>query len=688
MWLAAPRCRGGVERANRKGLHGRGSWAPVASATLARRPLPADAPAPPGARPPSPGAIIEGEEFWSRVNTGTFEQGLEDQLRAAPEPAWRWGRIGLGLAVGLVFAVVNQYVGLRTGLIVFGSWYVVFMAGLALRWGAADTNLSAVASSGANFIVGGFAYVYPALFLLATGPGAVLAAPSLQVLLAATLGTALMGILGSLGFIALRKAWLVEKPLPYPSFEQYVQLLALTRGDTPLPRLAPRRSAKLLVGSGVAAGAWSFLREFPIGGAPLMRPLEATGYYSSTGLQQPLATAQLTWLTLSLSPLLAAVGWFMRLRIALLVATGAAFAWFLAVPLSVLLGVPAATATGLQGLDVLAAQGQPAALAAFQGPVRALGAGAVVGAGFAALVRMRRLLGPALRESIGLQRHAGGAGDAYEPSPRWAGRSALVALVALPALFLLAGAPLLPALLAAPLVVGGVLLLGAVTVKVEGETSLQPASAAGFLLVMLLVALLLVLGLPPATVALVALLGAAVFFAGITMMGNLLLNMKVGLYVGNTPRHMTRAALLGIVPGALVGGAVAALLGPALASGTLDFAAPQARAYATLVSVGLAAQVPVALVALGALIGAFAEWRTGLGTAFAVGLFLPLGIPAAFVLGALAREVWERRAAARGLVGDALDLARADTYLIATGLMVGEALVGTAAALAVALGAV
>ncbi|HEV8359083.1 MAG TPA: OPT/YSL family transporter [Candidatus Thermoplasmatota archaeon] len=624
-------------------------------------------------RLPRPPAAPRVEPFsaamWARLNTGTLEQQLEAQARASPGLAVGRGKLAVGLAVGLLFAVVNQYVGLRTGLIVFGSWYVVFMAGLARGWRAAEINMAAIAASGASFIVGGFAYVYPALFLLAAGPAPLLAAPDLRVLVAATAGTALAGVLGSLGFAALRRAWLVEQPLPYPSFEQYLELLQIA--EAPRVQGSLRRTGALLGLSGAAAGAWTFAQQFPLGGRTLLQPLEGSGWVGSAGLQQPLATAQWTWLNFALSPLLLAVGWFMRWRIALVVLAGSAFAWLLAVPLAVALGVPG-----------FGAASGPAALAAFAGPVRAVAAGAMVGAGVTALVRLRRHIGPAVRGALALR----GRDDGYESPPHHAGWAAAACLLGLPLVLALAGAPLGAAVLVAALVVVGVLLLGAVAVKVAGETSLEPASAAGFLMVLVLALALVPFGLPASQVALLALLGGAAFFAGITMMGNLLLDLKIALYVGNAPRAVMRAALLGIVPGALLGGVVAGALGQGLASGALDLPAPQARAFATLVTSALTSQIPLALIAFGAVLGAFAEWRTGLGTAFGLGMFLPIGIPAAFMAGSLGREAWERHAAARGLAGETLDRARSQTYLIATGLMVGEALVGTAAALVLAFG--
>jgi uncharacterized oligopeptide transporter (OPT) family protein len=306
--------------------------------------------------------------------------------------------------------------------------------------------------------------------------------------------------------------------------------------------------------------------------------------------------------------------------------------------------------------------------------VRAIAAGAVLGGGLAGLAR----LAPRLRA---LPRPAG---DAYE-LPWGPTRLAALGLVAaLAALLALAGAPLPAAALVGVLVTGGIVVLGAVAVKAAGETSLEPASGAGFVMALALALALQPFGLPLPLLSALVLVGAASFFAGVTMMGNLLLDLKVALYVGNPPRDMLRAALLGIVPGALLGGAVMLALAPALASGRLDLAAPQARAYAAHVGLTAQGRLPLALVGFGAALGAFAEWRTKLGTAFAIGLLLPIGIPLALLLGSGARAAWERRLA-RLAPADA-DRARADSYLVATGLMLGEALVGTVAALLLAAG--
>ena len=78
----------------------------------------------PAMEPPAPRVEPFGPAMWAGVNSGRLERQLESQARASPARAVAGRKLAVGVAVGLLFAVVNQYVGLRTGLIVFGSWYV------------------------------------------------------------------------------------------------------------------------------------------------------------------------------------------------------------------------------------------------------------------------------------------------------------------------------------------------------------------------------------------------------------------------------------------------------------------------------------------------------------------------------------------------------------------------------------
>ena len=72
-------------------------------------------------------------EMFANFNTGVLEQYLDEKNRTESFKlsAWSWKKIFIAIFIGSLFALVNQYVGLKVGLVVAGSWYVMFLLGLA-----------------------------------------------------------------------------------------------------------------------------------------------------------------------------------------------------------------------------------------------------------------------------------------------------------------------------------------------------------------------------------------------------------------------------------------------------------------------------------------------------------------------------------------------------------------------------
>jgi uncharacterized oligopeptide transporter (OPT) family protein len=84
---------------------------------------------------------------------------------------------------------------------------------------------------------------------------------------------------------------------------------------------------------------------------------------------------------------------------------------------------------------------------------------------------------------------------------------------------------------------------------------------------------------------------------------------------------------------------------------------------------------------MGILIGVFIELVTGLGTAFGLGMYLPLSYTLTFLVGGVSRDLWEKKwlepkAKANNWTEREKTMKLLDTYMIATGLLVGEALIG------------
>ena len=74
-------------------------------------------------------------EMYANFNTEVLEEYLEEKNRGDGfgTTKWKWNQMLLGLGIGIIFAIINQYVGLKVGMIVSGSWYVAYLSAMALR---------------------------------------------------------------------------------------------------------------------------------------------------------------------------------------------------------------------------------------------------------------------------------------------------------------------------------------------------------------------------------------------------------------------------------------------------------------------------------------------------------------------------------------------------------------------------
>ena len=191
--------------------------------------------------------------------------------------------------------------------------------------------------------------------------------------------------------------------------------------------------------------------------------------------------------------------------------------------------------------------------------------------------------------------------------------------------FLIGGFPLLPSAIFAMVLIFTTFLLGAIAVRVMGETGIEPVSGTSFivLLMLLLIFLNADVGLDKEESVLIALVGTTVFGSAISMSGTVVGDYKNSLYIGNRPYHISKGNIMGVVPGAILGAAVAIFLSKLLADGTIDLLAPQANAFAYFTTILAEGQGDWGALALGFALGAFVEWATGMGTSFGLGMYLP-----------------------------------------------------------------
>ena len=173
----------------------------------------------------------------------------------------------------------------------------------------------------------------------------------------------------------------------------------------------------------------------------------------------------------------------------------------------------------------------------------------------------------------------------------------------------------------------------------------------------------------------------------ISLSNEVIWDFRLGIYASTRPVHLVRAETIGVLFGTPIAVTAATVLSYGLAQGVLDLEAPQAHAFATYVQVLAGSEEYIVhLLLLGFGIGVFIELLTGMGTSFGLGMYLPLWYILPLILGGGLRDLWEKRylepqAKAHNWSEREKTMKLLTTYMIATGLMVGAALMGTIIAL-------
>ena len=657
-------------------------------------------------------------EMYANFNTEVLEEYLEEKNRGNGfgSTKWKWNQMLLGLAIGIVFAIINQYVGLKVGMIVSGSWYVAYLSAMALRWTPGEVNLSASASTGASMVCTGFVFTYPAIYLLAYSPkyemngeqlidSSLLLPDSWALAGVAMVASILGGFLGCLYFIIFRRVWLVEDPLPLPGFEANIKLMDIAGETSKEGGMESAMHSIRLVGISTAIVMFfTFLRDWPLLGtgakdaagdeiktSVLSSALEGSKWYDGGDLTVPMDSSltNYTWLGFGLTPMMIAIGWFMKFRVALLVSLGTFFTWFVVTPLAYQYDYP--FYYPLDGNYHSISQYSPmGSIMSYSYVARPMAIGAILGGGITGLLKMAPVFKTTASDVIDIFK---GEGDNASRKDYVKGKGwyewpishipvlLIVSLIGITVTFATQFGFLASFIFSLVLCLT-TFALGAIAVKVMGETSIEPVSGTSFIVLLMLVLVFKAIGLNESDTAILALVGTTVFGGAISMSGTVIGDYKPGLYVGNRPMHIMKTELVGIVPGTIVAALFAGLLSLALARGDLVLYAPQANAFAAFAQIMLGGQTPWGLLGVGIIIGIFMELLTGMGTAFGLGMYLPMVVTLPMVVGGALRDYWEARFLDAAVEKENLSekqrtMRLLNTYMIATGCIVGEALLGT-----------
>ena len=106
--------------------------------------------------------------LWDNLNTGLLEEYLDEKNKreSFDRAKFDWAKVGIGIFIGTIFAIITQYVGLKVGIAISGSWYVAYIIGIAGKWEPTELNIATGASTGATYISTGFIFTFPSMYLL------------------------------------------------------------------------------------------------------------------------------------------------------------------------------------------------------------------------------------------------------------------------------------------------------------------------------------------------------------------------------------------------------------------------------------------------------------------------------------------------------------------------------------------
>ena len=581
----------------------------------------------------------------------------------------------LGAFIAIIFTAANVYLGLRVGITIASSIpaAVISMGVFRLfRTGSVRENniVQTVASAGGT--LSAIIFVLPGLVMIGYWQGF----PFWVTFLVCALG----GTLGVLFSIPLRRALVVNSPLPFPEGVAAAEVLKVgATGDEAPHDALERKKGPLIVlfGALVAAGAQV------VGFLGLAAMTVQRVFRFGSGVSS---------VTVGFSLALVGAGHLVGISVGIAMLCGLVIAWGALVPV-LSAGIPGDIAEVAESV--------------FRGQVRFIGAGANVVAAIWSLVR---LVGP-LAKGIADTMAAGAAARTGVQTDRDLpmGVIALLSAVCLAAIGVLlytfvAGTAL--SSMTWPLVFGGVvfaLLVGAFIATVAGYmagligASNSPVSGIGILAIVSGSVLLAVFAQPVlgagATDTLVAfaLFTVAIVFSIATISNDNLQDLKTGQLVGATPARQQIALIVGVLAGAAIIGPVLDLLNQAYgfpgdphraAIAAQPLGAPQATLISTLARGVLNAELDWNLIALGAGIGAavvfvdeilnFLKLMRIPPLAVGIGIYLPMDTTQPVILGAIIGWLYNRAVEKR----ENAEMAKRFGILLASGLIVGESLIG------------
>ena len=603
------------------------------------------------------------ENAFRELKEGEEYQPVMSPNKVYPEVS-TWS-VTWGLVMVVLFSAAAAYLGLKVGQVFEAAIPIAIiaigMSSATKRKNALGENViiqSIGACSGA--VVAGGIFVMPAIYMLE------LQADFFQIFIAAALG----GILGILFLIPFRKYFVKEQHGKYPFPEATATTQVLVSGEK------GGSQAKPLLLAGLVGGLYDF-------------SVATFGWWNETvtsrmiGFGETIADKAKLVFKVNTGAAILGLGYIIGLKYAFIICMGSLAVWWLIVPGMALLFPD--TVLNQWDPSVVVTVGSMSAEEIFKNYARSIGIGGIAMSGVIGIVKSWGIIKSAV--SLASREMKGKGADQEEAirtqrdiSFKIIAFGSITTLV-ITFLFFYFGVMqfnLLHAVVGIVLVALIAFLFTTVAANAIAIVGSNPVSGMTLMTLILASVVMVAVGLKGNSGMLAALLMGGVVCTALSMAGSFITDLKIGYWLGTTPKKQETWKFLGTIVSAATVAGVMIVLDKTYGFNSGQLAAPQANAMAAVIKPLMSGQgAPWILYGIGAVLALVLDRCKVPALAFSLGMFIPIQLNIPLIIGGAVNWYVTTRSK-----DEQINKLRGDKgTLIASGFIAGGALMGVVSAL-------
>ena len=575
--------------------------------------------------------------------------------------------VSVGIVMVIIFSAAAAYLGLKVGQVFEAAIPIAIIAvgltGALGKKGGLGQNVIIQSIGGCSgAVVAGAIFTLPAIYILGVEVN------FMQMFLSSLLG----GVLGILFLIPFRKYFVKEMHGKYPFPEATATTQVLVSGE------GGGKSAKTLVLSGLVGGLYDFvIATFGAWGETLTTTVVSLG--------QTIADKAKLMLKLNTGAAVLGLGYIVGLKYAFIICCGSLLIWLVIIPLmNVIWG---GQVIDLMGTGITQTIGEMSADQIFKEYARHIGIGGIATAGIIGIIKSFGVIKSAVRlaaneftKKPGAEKAASERTDEDIPM-KTVVFGVVIALLVVFAFFAFGGVVnnIWQAIIG--LLIVGIIAFLFTTVAANATAIVGTNPVSGMTLMTLIIAalILVAVGLKGNAGMAAALIIGGVVCTALSMAGSFVTDLKIGYWIGTTPKKQEAWKFVGtIVAAATVCGVMLVLNKTFGFTGDNALVAPQANAMAAVIQPMMnGGGAPWLLYGIGAVIAIALTAFKIPALAFALGMFIPIDLNLPLLVGgAISWYVSTRSKDAK------VNAARQDKgTLVASGFIAGGALMGVVSAI-------